>query len=188
MSRYLLTAQKLMRRLLLQQCHLLPPKIAPFHVDWEITDTFTQQSYKQFYLLLKKRYQSQERKFMIFSYSLSSLQALGKLKTDHPLPIHIQELLHKLMQTKRKLFLPGFLDMSVFEEMRLLLELRKKLLTPPKQTNKQTTTTTTTTKKIPTAGLMPFSDLKPLGLFAKYVYQIWQKECDETALVSNKFH
>ena len=37
-----------------------------------------------------------------------------------------------------------------------------------------------------TADLMPFSDLKPLT--AKYVYQIWQKEWDETALVSNKFH
>ena len=32
---------------------------------------------------------------------------------------------------------------------------------------------------------MPFSDLKPLT--ARYVYQIWQKEWDETDLVSNKF-
>ena len=38
---------------------------------------------------------SQERKFMNFSDSLSALQALGKLKTDHPLPKHIQKLLHK---------------------------------------------------------------------------------------------
>ena len=38
----------------------------------------------------------------------------------------------------------------------------------------------------PTADLMPFSDLKPLT--AKYVYQVWQKEWDETVLVSNKFH
>ena len=36
-----------------------------------------------------------------------------------------------------------------------------------------------------TADLMPFSDLKPLT--AKYVYQIWRKEWDETVLVSNKF-
>ena len=50
------------------------------------------------------------------------------------------------------------------------MELRKKLLI----------------KKKPTADLMPFSDLKPLT--AKYVYQIWQKEWDETVLVSNKFH
>ena len=34
---------------------------------------------------LKQAYQSQEKKFMIFSDSLSALQALGKLKTDHPL-------------------------------------------------------------------------------------------------------
>ena len=38
----------------------------------------------------------------------------------------------------------------------------------------------------PTAGLVPFSDLKPLT--AKYVYEVWQKERDETGLVSNKFH
>ena len=30
----------------------------------------------------------------------------------------------------------------------------------------------------PTADLMPFWDLKPLT--AKYVYQVWQKEWDET--------
>ena len=40
--------------------------------------------------------------------------------------------------------------------------------------------------KKPTADLMPFQDLKPLT--AKYVYQIWQKEWDETVLVFNKFH
>ena len=33
---------------------------------------------------------------------------------------------------------------------------------------------------------MPFSDLQPLT--AKYVYQIWQKEWDETVSASNKFH
>ena len=38
----------------------------------------------------------------------------------------------------------------------------------------------------PTADLMPLSDLKPLT--AKYVYQVWQKEWDETVLVSDKFH
>ena len=73
------------------------------------------------------------------------------------------------MQTKRTLFLCGFLDMLVFEETRLLIELRKKLLT-----------------KKTTIDLMPFSDLKHLT--AKYVYQVWQKEWDETGLVSNKFH
>ena len=33
---------------------------------------------------------------------------------------------------------------------------------------------------------MPFSGLKRLT--AKYVYQIWQKECNEAVLVSNKFY
>ena len=33
---------------------------------------------------------------------------------------------------------------------------------------------------------MTFSDLKPF--MAKHVYQIWQKEWDETGLVANKFH
>ena len=33
---------------------------------------------------------------------------------------------------------------------------------------------------------MPFSD--PKRLTAKYLYQTWQKEWDETVLVSNKFH
>ena len=37
-----------------------------------------------------------------------------------------------------------------------------------------------------TADLMPFSDQKPLT--AKYVYQVLQKELDETVLESNKFH
>ena len=37
-----------------------------------------------------------------------------------------------------------------------------------------------------TADRMPFSHLKPLT--AKYVYQVWQNEWDETVLVSNKFH
>ena len=33
---------------------------------------------------------------MIFSDSLSALQALGKLKPDHPPVMQIQELLHKI--------------------------------------------------------------------------------------------
>ena len=45
---------------------------------------------------LKQAYQSQEKKFMIFSDSQSALQALGELKTDHPLLVQIQELLHKI--------------------------------------------------------------------------------------------
>ena len=41
-------------------------------------------------------------------------------------------------------------------------------------------------EKEPTDDLMPFSDLKPLT--AKHVHQVWQKEWDETAILSNKLH
>ena len=82
---------------------------------------------------LKQAYQSHERKFIIFSDSLSALQALGKLKTDHPLLIQIQELLHMINAGQKPIvFLCRFLDMLVFEETRLLIELRKKLLTTTK--------------------------------------------------------
>ena len=47
-------------------------------------------------IALNQTYQSQETKFIIFSDSLSALQALGKLKNDHPLLIQIQEFLHKI--------------------------------------------------------------------------------------------
>ena len=59
---------------------------------------------------LKQVYQSQERKFMIFSDSLSALQALGKLKTDHPLLLQIQELLHKMNAGQKEIvfmWVPG---------------------------------------------------------------------------------
>ena len=41
----------------------------------------------------------------------------------------------KLIQTKRKLFVCGLLDMLIFEETRLLIELRKKLLMKEKKTD-----------------------------------------------------
>ena len=47
---------------------------------------------------------------MIFSESLSALQALGKLKTDHPLLIQIQELLHKFNTDQKEIvfmWVPG---------------------------------------------------------------------------------
>ena len=58
----------------------------------------------------KQAYQCQERKFMIFSDSLSALQALGKLKTDHPLLIQIQELLHTVNSDQKEIvfmWVPG---------------------------------------------------------------------------------
>ena len=101
MSRYLLTAQKSMRRLLLQQCRLLP-RIAP-HVDWEITVLFTQRSCKQFCLLLNKHINLKKRNSWFFSDSLSALQALGKLKTEHPLLIQIQDMLHKINADQKEI-------------------------------------------------------------------------------------
>ena len=43
------------------------------------------------HIAVKQAYQSQESKFMIFLDSLSALQALEKLKTDHPLLIQVQD-------------------------------------------------------------------------------------------------
>ena len=47
---------------------------------------------------------------MIFSDSLSALQALGKLKTDHPLLIQIQKFLHKINADQKEIvfmWVPG---------------------------------------------------------------------------------
>ena len=64
---------------------------------------------------LKQAYQSQERKFIIFfSDSLSALQALRKLKTNHPLLIQIQELLHKINADRKEIVFCGFLNIVVF--------------------------------------------------------------------------
>ena len=93
---------------------------------------------------------------MIFSDSLSALQALGKLKTDHPLLIQIQEFLHKIDVDQKEIvfmWVPGHVGIRGNEAAD---RAAKKAL-----------------DKKRTADLMPFSDLKPLT--AKYVYQVWQK-------------
>ena len=67
---------------------------------------------------------------MIFSDSLSALQALEKLKNYHPLLIQTQDMLHKIEVDHKDIvfmWVPG-------REMRLLLELLKKLLTRNQQT------------------------------------------------------
>ena len=53
---------------------------------------------------LKQAYQSQESKFMICSDSLSALQALEKIKTDHSLLIQIQDMLHKIDVDHKEFF------------------------------------------------------------------------------------
>ena len=77
---------------------------------------------------VKQAYQSQESKFTIFSDSMSALQAPGKLKSDHPLLIQIQDVLHKIEVDQKEVVFMWFLDMLVFVEMSLQIQLLKKLL------------------------------------------------------------
>ena len=106
---------------------------------------------------------------MIFSDSLSTLQALGKLKTDHPLLIQIQEFLHKINADQTEIVFMWVPGHDAIRGNEAADRAAKKAL-----------------DRKPTADLMPFSDLRPIT--AKYVCQVWQKEWDETGLVSNKFH
>ena len=94
---------------------------------------------------------------MIFSDSLSTLQALWKSESDYPLLIQIQELLHKINTDQTEIL----------------------FMWVPKHVGIQGNQATDgaakeALNKKPTVDLMPFSDLKPLT--ARYVYQVWQKE------------
>ena len=103
MCRYLPTAQKWMRRL------LLAPN-SPFSCRLRDHCSIYTAELQAILFALKQAYQSQEMKFMIFSDSLSTLQVLRKLKTDHPLLIQIQELLHKINADQREIvfmWVPG---------------------------------------------------------------------------------
>ena len=51
---------------------------------------------------LKQAYQSGESKIMIFSDSLAALQALEKLKSNHPLLTQIQDMLYKTETDQRE--------------------------------------------------------------------------------------
>ena len=74
------------------------------------------------------------------------------------------------MQTKRKLFLCGSLGTCKYLRNIADSAAKEALNTEP------------------TAGLVPFSKLKPLT--SKYVcdFEVWQSEWDEAHLVSNQFH
>ena len=94
---------------------------------------------------LKQVYWSKEKKFMIFSELLSALQALKNFKTDHPLLIQVQELLHKINADKKEtifLWFPRHTDVRGNEA--------------ADGAAKEALNTELT------AGLIPFSDLKPL--------------------------
>ena len=104
---------------------------------------------------LKQVYQSKEKKFMIFSDSLSALQVLKNFKIDHPLLIQIQELLHKINANKKEtvfMWVPGHIGIRGNE-------------TADRAAKEALNTE-------PMAGLIPFSSLKPLT--SKYVCEVWQ--------------
>ena len=105
---------------------------------------------------LKQAYQSQESKFMIFSDSLSVLQALEKLKSDHTLLIQIQDIYHKIeIDQKEVIFMwvPGHVGIRGNEVADRAAE--------------------EALEEEPIDDLMPFPDLKPLT--AEFIHQVWQK-------------
>ena len=106
---------------------------------------------------------------MIFSDSLSALQALIHFETVHLLLIQIQELLHQINADKKEsifMWVPGHIGIRGNEA-----------------ANRATKEALNTE---PTAGLVPLSDMKHLT--SKYVCEVWQREWDEAGLASNTFY
>ena len=105
---------------------------------------------------------------MISSDSLSALQALEKLNSNHPLLIQIQDKLHKIEVDQKGvvfMWVPGHVGICGNEAADR----------PAKEA----------LGKDPIDDLMPFSDLKPLT--AKYIHQVTQKEWDEAIITPTSF-
>ena len=101
---------------------------------------------------------------MIFSKSLSALQVQEKFKTDYPLLIQIQDILHKIDVDQKEIvfiWIPGHVGIGGNEAADRA---------PEEALDEE-----------PTDDLMTFSDLRPLT--AKYIHQVWQKEWDEAVMV-----
>ena len=106
-------------------------------------------------------------KFLILSDSLSALQALKQLKTDHPLLATIHEILPNLKQKDKDIvfmWIPGHVNIRGNETADKLAKMA--LVEDPIKSK------------------VPYSDLKPL--VNKYVFSTWQADWDEE--VYNKFH
>ena len=102
---------------------------------------------------LKQAYQSQESKFIIFSDSLSILQALEKLQSDHSLLIQIQDMLHKIEVDQKELVFVWVSGHVGIRGNEAADRAAKEAL-----------------EKEPTDDLMPFSDLKPLTATYMYIH------------------
>ena len=118
-------------------------------------------------LALKHVHYLEKRKFLVLSDSLSVLQALCHLKTDHPLLSPIFEILFKLKNEDKLIvfvWVPSHVDIKGNEA--------------ADQTAKQALSKTPLKIKI------PYTDLKPH--VQQYVFSIWQEEWDEE--VHNKLN
>ena len=108
---------------------------------------------------------------MIFSDSLSALQALEKLKSDHPLLTTIQDMLHKSEIDQKEI--QDRLHKTEIDQKQVVF-----MWVPGHVGIRENEAADRAAKealeKEPIDALMPFSDLKPLT--DKYIHQIWQTE------------
>ena len=123
---------------------------------------------KAIILALKHVYNIEDsNKFLILSDSLSALQALKNLKTDHPFLACIHEILSTLRKKNKQIvfmWIPGHVNIRGNETADRLAKMAL--------------------EKDPLKSDVPFTDLKPL--VNHYLFSTWQNEWDEQ--VQNKLH